>query len=141
MAYKDDVKQWFETGDFPTQSQFYQKFDWQRWKDEKIAFDDLTPELQAAITSISGVLIFTGDIQQWTFPAHTLIERIFVIDSGDINFSMGTTLGGTEIFNNALVEIADPQTGILTNPYYCLGDTTIYWSGNSLVSKLKIYKS
>lgn len=45
MAYKDDVKPWFETGDFPTQAQFYQKFDWQRWKDELIGVDDLTQEL------------------------------------------------------------------------------------------------
>lgn len=54
MANKDTVKQWFETGDFPTQTQFYQKFDWQRWKDEKIAADDLTPELLALINAISG---------------------------------------------------------------------------------------
>ncbi|MBL0144946.1 MAG: hypothetical protein IPP48_03470 [Chitinophagaceae bacterium] len=141
MANKDTVKQWFETGDLPTQAQFYQKFDWLRWQDEKIVFADLSPELQAHITAISGVLEFDGAVHSWTFPAGTLIDRVVVIDATDINFSMGTTLGGTNIFDNALVEVADTQTGILTSPYYCVDETTIYWSGNGVNSKIKIYKS
>lgn len=141
MANKDTVKEWFETGDLPTQAQFYQKFDWLRWQDEKIVFADLSPELQAHITAISGVLEFDGAVHSWTFPAGTLIDRVVVIDATDINFSMGTTLGGTNIFDNALVEVADTQTGILTSPYYCVDETTIYWSGNGVNSKIKIYKS
>ncbi len=55
MAYKDTVKQWFQTNDIPTEPQFYQKFDYLRWKDEKIGTGDLTDELLAIINGIIGI--------------------------------------------------------------------------------------
>ena len=42
MANKDTSKQWFETGDFPTQVQFAQVFEWLRWKDEALGIGDIT---------------------------------------------------------------------------------------------------
>ena len=41
MAFKDTVKEWFKTGLKPTQTQFYSKFDFLRWKDEKIPISDI----------------------------------------------------------------------------------------------------
>lgn len=41
MAFKDTVKEWFKTGLKPTQAQFYSKFDFLRWKDEKIPITDI----------------------------------------------------------------------------------------------------
>lgn len=41
MALKDTVKEWFKTGLKPTQAQFYSKFDFLRWKDEKIPIADI----------------------------------------------------------------------------------------------------
>lgn len=41
MAYIDNVKNWFKTGLKPTQDQFYAKFAWLRWKDEKIPLADI----------------------------------------------------------------------------------------------------
>lgn len=41
MSFKSTVKAWFETGDIPTQAQFYSKFDYLRWKDEKIPITDI----------------------------------------------------------------------------------------------------
>lgn len=55
MAYKDTVKQWFETDDIPTEWQFYQQFDFLRWKDEKIGSSDLTDELLAIINATIGI--------------------------------------------------------------------------------------
>lgn len=55
MAYKDNVKPWFQQGDEPDQAQFYQTFDWLRWKDEPIDSADLSPALLAIINSIVGV--------------------------------------------------------------------------------------
>ncbi len=55
MANIDTSKQWFQTGDFPTQAQFYQTLEWLRWKDEKIGASDLTTELLAIINSMVGV--------------------------------------------------------------------------------------
>lgn len=55
MANKDTSKQWFETGDYPTQSQFYQVFDWLRWKDEGITIADVAA-LQGILDSIQNTL-------------------------------------------------------------------------------------
>ncbi|GIZ10295.1 hypothetical protein [Flavobacterium sp. UMI-01] len=41
MAFKDTVKEWFKTGLKPTQAQFYSKFDFLRWRDEKIPISDI----------------------------------------------------------------------------------------------------
>lgn len=42
MPFKEDAKQWFETGDYPTQAQFAQVFEWLRWKDEQQAISTIT---------------------------------------------------------------------------------------------------
>ncbi len=42
MGFKEDAKQWFETGDYPTQAQFAQVFEWLRWKDEQQAISTIT---------------------------------------------------------------------------------------------------
>ncbi|WP_163401400.1 hypothetical protein [Flavobacterium fluviatile] len=41
MAYIDTVKEWFKTGLKPTQAQFWAKFGYLRWKDEKIPVEDI----------------------------------------------------------------------------------------------------
>ena len=41
MAYIDTVKEWFKTGLKPTQAQFWAKFAYLRWKDEKIPVEDI----------------------------------------------------------------------------------------------------
>lgn len=55
MANKDNAKQWFQTGDYPTQEQFYQVFDWVRWKDEGISIADIA-NLQNIINSLQNTL-------------------------------------------------------------------------------------
>lgn len=55
MGNKDTSKQWFETGDYPTQAQFYQVFDWLRWKDEGITITDVAA-LQGILDSIQNTL-------------------------------------------------------------------------------------
>ena len=51
---RDTVKPWFETGDFPTQSQFWTLFDYLRFKDEKIGLADLTDQLIAILNARVG---------------------------------------------------------------------------------------
>lgn len=81
MAYKDIVKPWFETGDYPTQAQFYQKFDYLRWKDEAIAMDEVTglPEainaLQVPVTEV----VSDGSDIQYTIPVGYILEKVVVI--------------------------------------------------------------
>ena len=42
MSFQNDIKPYFETGDFPTQSQFYEAFTKLRWKDELLFIADIT---------------------------------------------------------------------------------------------------
>jgi hypothetical protein len=42
MAFKDDSKQYFQTGDYPTEAQFALVFDLLRWKDEPISINIIT---------------------------------------------------------------------------------------------------
>lgn len=48
MAYKDDAKAFFETGDKPTQGQFATVFDNLRWNDQEMPLNKVTG-LQAAL--------------------------------------------------------------------------------------------
>lgn len=41
MAFKDTVKEWFKTDLKPSEAQFYNLFNWIRWKDEKIPITDI----------------------------------------------------------------------------------------------------
>lgn len=50
---KDTIKQYFETGDYPSQVQFYQMFDWLRWIDVLISESDLDAPLVAKINAIA----------------------------------------------------------------------------------------
>lgn len=42
MAFKDNLKQWFTTGSYPTEAQFAQMFDWLRMQDQQLAIADIT---------------------------------------------------------------------------------------------------
>lgn len=54
MAFIDTVKQWFVTGAYPTQAQFWQKFAYLRWKDEPIAIVEVTG-LQSQLNSLGSL--------------------------------------------------------------------------------------
>lgn len=147
MAYKDDVKQWFETGDFPTQSQFWQKFDWQRWKDEKITEADLDPALLAAINSYVRVITLAPGVLQRDVRRDTLLEKFFIqstVVGAALTVSVGTTPAGTDIWDNEAVDLTDPMNGMLTKDHYCFADETIYFTITGAPAgsiTIKIYKS
>ncbi len=80
MAFIDNVKPWFETGDFPTQAQFYQFFAWLRWKDEAIQIDEVFGLQQILNQLASPVEAFTppGDEHVYTIPEGLLLEKVIV---------------------------------------------------------------
>lgn len=80
MANKDTSKLWFETGDFPTQEQFAQVFDWLRWKDEAIAINEITG-LTSILNSLAApVNEFTSNGPHiYTIPAGHVLEYVVVI--------------------------------------------------------------
>jgi hypothetical protein len=88
MANKDTSKGWFETGDYPTQAQFAQVFEWLRWKDEQVGVGDLSAELVALLNSISlmvpQVLVITAGAGTYTIPAGYAIHRVYAKLSGGL---------------------------------------------------------
>lgn len=68
MANKENAKQWFETGDYPTQVQFAQVFDWLRWKDEGISIADVANlqnflnTIQATLNSLIPNMVISGGL-------------------------------------------------------------------------------
>lgn len=149
MAFKDDVKQWFETGDYPTQAQFWQKFEWLRWKDEKIAFEDLDDDLKELILAIPGTILLEYSVRVWKAKAGTMLEKFFIGQWPGLGgatvytVNIGTTPGGYELFQDVAVDTSDPQSGILTKDFYCIADTLIYFTITGTYNAdalIKIYK-
>ena len=91
MANSDNSKQWFETGDYPTQAQFAQVFDWLRWKDEQVVITDITG-LQTILNGLAtagsivtkDVFIIDGSLQKnYTIPAGYLLTQFIILPLAD----------------------------------------------------------
>lgn len=52
MSFQDDIKQYLQTGDFPTQTQFYEWLSKIRWIDVLISESDLDAPLAAKVNAI-----------------------------------------------------------------------------------------
>ncbi|MGQ0739151.1 MAG: hypothetical protein ACT4OJ_08850, partial [Bacteroidota bacterium] len=81
MANRDTVKPWFETGDKPTQAQFWQFFDWVRFLDDPIAMAEVTGLVNALLGKVNtsdyeGQLIAYDGPAIYTIPAGYLLEKI-----------------------------------------------------------------
>lgn len=152
MAYVDTVKQWFESGDKPTQGQFYQWMAYQRWKDELITSTDLDPTLLTIINGFTRTILLSGGVVVWKAKAGTLIEKFFVGKSDPAaigvpvyHVKIGTTVGGAELLE-ADVDTANIQNGILGCDFYAGVDTFIYFTVtvggvDATDFIIKIYKS
>lgn len=107
MSFKDQVKQWFKTGDKPTQGQFWQKFEWLRWKDEPIAMadvTDLTETLQGkADIGTTGAYKPNGlEINTDSYYDHAsgvMLDMMLITPEEDSNILIGITEGGGEIYS------------------------------------------
>lgn len=81
MANKDTIKQYFETGDKPTQAQFWQFFDWVRWGDESIQMADIAG-LAAALLAKMNTADYEGNCIAYdanaiyVIPAGYLLEKV-----------------------------------------------------------------
>ena len=105
MAFIDDIKPYFQTGDYPTQSQFYEAFDKLRWKDETQAISSITG-LQDILNSFAGgVTAFTtaGD-QPFTIPVGYLLEHIILKPVADCN--VRCDVAGTITPGDVVMELA-----------------------------------
>lgn len=134
MANKDTSKQWFETGDYPTQAQFYQVWDWLRWKDEAIAIGDITG-LQSILNSIATITamkaLFRDTITlatdgEWTAPAGVVVVGMVVKSTGATTIKCGLSAGTDEVFN---MDIAAGETVPIALIHYSAVSEQLYFSG------------
>lgn len=150
MANKDTAKTYFQTGDKPSQSQFYQTFDWLRWADDTIAIADvtgLTAALalkadQASLAALINILfpfkvLLTAN-GSYTIPAGMIVEKIILTPAATATLKIGTTNGGEEIM------IADTVAGgadkSVTVDIIARADTIIYFTGLVGSTTILIYR-
>jgi hypothetical protein len=144
MAFIDNVKQWFKTGDFPDQPQFYQKFAWLRWKDEPIAISEVT-ELQDILNNINGAV---GGVKQFAslsgngyvqVPAACEIRKIilYAADTNEV-VNVGITELGAEI-EGQITLIGGTKYRIIQN-FDLPENGRIYFSGVTSLINIVIYK-
>ena len=106
MAFKDSSKQWFETGDFPTQAQFAQVFEWLRWKDEPLAIADIT-NLQTILNSL-----IPGGASPLLAASLTLAaDGVYVVPSGYAVFKMYMKSVAAVTLTIGSVSVADLYAG------------------------------
>lgn len=98
MAFKDNSKAWFQTTFFPTQAQFWQVFDWLRWKDEPVSIAEVTGLADilnnsfAIVTKEKFTVDGTGNFS-YTIPAGFVLNSISVLPAAD-GLAACTNVGG-----------------------------------------------
>lgn len=153
---RNTIKTWFETGDFPTQTQFWNWLDSFWHKDDAIPtssitdLDDLlagkatteeTDSLQTQIDEIvSGTveMISTDANIKYTIPAGKLLEKIVVIPTDDLSgFGIGTQDGGFDIY--PVMPVGANAAEVIVINKYGSGDTDIWFNGITSQTTIKIY--
>lgn len=140
MANKDTAKQWFETGDKPTQAQFWQVFDWLRWTDVAIGMDQITG-LDAALLAKVNKADYEGNCiaydadATFTIPAGYLLEKIIPYYGANGSMNVSTVLMG----DADEVEVPEVSIGwnrpIVVN-IFAPANTDVYIGGIPAGSKL-----
>lgn len=101
MAFKDDFKQFFETGDKPTQAQFASLFEKLRWKDENLEIENVNNLMQillgkaddATLQQLIGeqeLKLYDAD-GPYTIAAGYLIEKVIIMPGVNADISIGSS--------------------------------------------------
>ena len=141
----DTLKSWFETGDYPTQQQFWDLIDSFIHKDQGITVadvDGLTELLQAKadanqMQSLQTVVLLPAGATTYTAPAGTLVEAFVLLPGTAIDFAVGSSIGGVDI-----VETINTggDAAIFRVDRFCNANTTFYFSGIQPTTQIKILK-
>ena len=138
------LKAWFETGDYPTQQQFWDWLDSFIHKDDALDIsnvdgleDALILKADASqITALINAVLLNAGTTSWLVPAGTLIEMFLIIAPTTINFSVGTTEGGQEVIETYEVAV----WSVYDKNVYFAAATTIYFGGVAEDTIIKIFK-
>ena len=119
---REQLKQWFETGDFPTQQQFWD------WMDSYVHKNEAS----------DGFIQLAPGAVQFVPAVDMVIEMIRVFDPATLAaFKMGTTPGGGEVWDETEVTAANR---ILRQDIDAVAGTVYYFSGVTGSTQIKIYK-
>lgn len=133
MANIDTAKQWFKTGDYPTQAQFWQLFEWLRWKDEQLQITDIKdlPDiLTDLITNAGGggataeSFVLSSDGSR-TILAGTVISGI-VVDTPVAAVLIGRSAGQGDI---AVAEAYEGKPAEIVTMVYAKETMELYFTG------------
>jgi hypothetical protein len=146
MAQRDTIKQFFETGDKPTQAQFYQLFDNIFFKDEGIAIANITglvDALNAKADQTSVALLYTYKVTlnadgTYVLPIGNLMDKIIITPAGNSNIKVGTSAGGEEIM--PADDIAASEDRMISCDIIARADKTIYFSGITSATTILIFR-
>lgn len=140
MANKDTAKQWFETGDKPTQAQFWQVFDWLRWADVAIGMDQITGLETALLAKVNksdyeGNCIAYNADATYTIPAGYLLEKLIPYYGANGDMKASTVLMG----DAEIVEVPELLLGwnqpVVLNIFAPV-NTNLFLSGVPVGSKI-----
>lgn len=139
----EQLKQWFESGDYPTQAQFWDWLDSFIHKDDQLTVENiqnlstiLSQKAEASALQLITPVLLPQNTTQWVAPAGTLIEGIVFMTSGSKNIKVGISPEGEEII--FLQEIT--TKAIFRPDFICDIETTIYFSGVGSNTIIKILR-
>lgn len=89
-----------------------------------------------SIEGSTTVITLNPGTTSWTFSAGTIIEKVAVIETTDITVDIGTSMSGTELFEGMPVNTG---VGVVQFDYYPLSSGTIYFTGVTVNTTIKIY--
>lgn len=141
------LKAWFETGDKPTQSQFWDWLDSFFHKGDSIPQSQVsgldvalaglaTVESVAALKAITLNNVTLSSVSQ-NIPAGTIIHKIRVKSTSALAYNLGTSAGGGQIVQGQTVDAN--TVDIVTVDFDVENLTTIHFSGLAGTTTIKIY--
>lgn len=139
---KDAAKQWFQTGDKPTQAQFYQVFDWLRWNDEKVPITDidglseLLQQLGSSSSDQGEKKTYNAD-GSYNLPAGFLLEKIIVLMGTSSEVRIGTAPGLDDILPDQPMS-SDGEVVVLN--IYTKAGRTLYFTGLNAGTSIIFFK-
>lgn len=130
----DTLKQWFQTGDYPTQQQFWDWLDSFRHVSADITIndvEDLANQLNgkattAQLAALNNTLIIGPGVASYDIPAGTLLTSFWILDDSNPVISVGKAAAGTDIIDNE--QLADGELAYDKKVSY-RNAGTIYFTG------------
>lgn len=140
------LKTWFETGDKPTQQQFWDWLDSFIHKDDGIAQSQVTGLVdslnslatQASVNELKAIVLTTSASSvSAVLPAGVILEKVRIKSNAVQTVNIGITPGGSEIYPGDAT--AANQVAIIVLDYDIEAVTTVYFSGLAGNNLIKIY--